>query len=222
MPATLYVNVFITLIAASSTFAFAASFDCTKARSEVEKAICKNDELGKLDEDLSEAYKVAVKNHPVQNYVRARQREWIKDNNSCDKDRLVACLKARYAKRIVSLKTFSSIKTFSNSPKFEYSNGDAVAEITQINGKFNIYVWGGFRIHRQASSDSGKQIYTGCEFEGEFSSPNGGKAVGLINGESKGTFDFTIMGNKITYPDPTQICEGGFASLPESLTLVGK
>lgn len=52
------------------TICFAASFDCTKAKSPVEKAICSDAELGKLDEDLSKVYKDALKEHPVENYVK--------------------------------------------------------------------------------------------------------------------------------------------------------
>jgi uncharacterized protein len=39
----------------------AASFDCGKAASEVEKLICGDDELSKLDDSLSEAYQEALK-----------------------------------------------------------------------------------------------------------------------------------------------------------------
>jgi len=200
----------------------AASFDCAKARSVVEKTICSNSDLSKLDESLSDVYKLALKEHPVKNYVRTRQREWLKENNSCGKDKLVSCLKSNYENRISQLKNISTKKIFSNSEKFEYSSGDAVAEISQENGKFHIYVWGGYRIHRQLSNDAGKEVYTGCEFDGYFTSPSGGKAVGLILGDTKGEFDFKITGNKITYANDTQICDGGFASLPEYLTIIGK
>jgi uncharacterized protein len=39
----------------------AASFDCGKATSEVEKLICGNEELSRLDDSLSEAYQEALK-----------------------------------------------------------------------------------------------------------------------------------------------------------------
>ena len=200
----------------------AASFNCAKARSPVEKAICANSELSKLDENLAEVYKLVIKVHPVQNYIKARQKDWIGLNNYCEKDKIVGCLKKRYETRIAQLKKPSPLKIFSSSPNFDYSDGDAVAEIWQQDGKYQIYVWGGFRLHRQASSDAGKAVYTGCEFEGSFSNVNGGRAVGLINGEVKGEFDFKINGNKINYSDDTQICEGGFARLPKELTLISK
>ena len=189
--------------------AFSASFDCGKAKSPVEKAICSNDEIGKLDEELSEAYKLAVKEDPVQNYVKARQREWVKDNNYCDKNKMVSCLKTNYEKRISKLKDITSVKVYSNTQKFEYSDGDAVAEIRKIDGKFQIYLWGGFRIHRQSSNEAGKSVYTGCEFEGIFTSPNGGKATSLQVGGAEEVFEFKILGNKITYTDDRQNCDSG-------------
>jgi len=218
-------KIFISIIAGClyliAPVAFSASFDCGKAKSTVEKAICSNDELGKLDEELAGAYKLAVKEYPVQNYVKARQREWIKDNNYCDKNQIVSCLKANYEKRISKLKDIAFIKVYSNTQKFEYSDGDAVAEIRKKDGKFQIDVWGGFRIHRQSSNEAGKPVYTGCEFEGIFTSPNGGKATGLISGSAEEVFEFKIVGNKITYTDDRQNCIG-FGSLPENLVLIGK
>jgi uncharacterized protein len=41
----------------------AASFDCAKAQSKVEKIICADAELSKLDEDLATAYWLAIRNH---------------------------------------------------------------------------------------------------------------------------------------------------------------
>ena len=196
-------------------FASAASFDCAKAKSLVEKTICSDGELSKLDEKLSEVYKISLKEHPVQNYVRARQREWIRDNNTCDKAKLAVCLRNNYEKRILTLTDISTAKVYSNTEKFEYSNGDAVAEIREKNGKFFINVWGGFRVHRQASQAAGKEVYLGCDFEGSFISKNGGKAMSL----SGDTFEFKISGNKLTYTDLR--CEG-FGSLPDELVLTGK
>jgi len=195
----------------------AASFDCAKARSPVEKSICSNNELSKLDEELAEVYKSAAKDYPVQNYVKIRQREWVKENSSCSKDKMASCLKSNYEKRISQLKNISDIKIFSNTQKFDYFAGDAVAEIRQSGGKFLINVWGGFRIHRQFSNDAGKPVYFGCDFEGYFTSPSGGKAIGIYGVD----FEFKIAGNKVTYPDDRVICEG-FGGLPEDLVLIAQ
>lgn len=68
----------------ASLTAHAASFDCTKASSLMEKTICSNPELSKLDEDLAKIYSelmVQLKDDPArQMELRNEQRKWIADN----------------------------------------------------------------------------------------------------------------------------------------------
>jgi len=200
-----------------SNLTYSASFDCTKAKSPVEKAICSDTELGKLDEDLSKVYKDALKEHPVENYVKTRQRAWLKTNSYCDKSKLVNCLKENYKERIKQLSGISKIKVYSNSNKFSYEDGDAVAEIRLDGSKYLISLWGGARIHIHASIDNGKDTYTECEFEGTFTSPKGGKAIDK-DGES---FVFALTEKNLTYEDNRQNCPG-FAGLPDVLNLIQK
>ena len=200
-----------------SNAAVAASFDCAKAKSNVEKAICSDSELNKLDESLSRVYKNALLEYAVANYLRARQRDWISLNQYCDDTKFVSCLRERYKERIKKLSDIHKVKVYSNTEKFSYKNGDAVAEIRQEGNKFMIDIWGGARFHRQFSIDSGRDVYNVCEFEGTFTSPSGGKAVG----ESNSSFVFSLIGNKMTYEDDRQNCPG-FASLPESMYLIEK
>ena len=197
--------------------ATAASFDCAKAKSPVEKAICSDAELSKLDEELARAYKAAVQDYPVVDYVRTRQREWLKDNSNCEKGKLVGCLKERYHPQIKQLLDAKKRKIYASDTRFSFDSGDAVAEVWQDGTRYLISIWGGFRIHREASKGSGRPVYTGCEFEGAFTSPSGGKAVNQ-RGQA---FTFKIVGKEITYESDQQICEG-FGSLPESLTLIEK
>jgi uncharacterized protein len=199
------------------TICFAASFDCTKAKSPVEKVICTDTELSKLDEDLSKVYKDALKEHPVENYVKTRQRAWIKTNSYCDKSKLANCLKENYKGRIKQLNEINKIQVYSNSNKFSYENGDAVAEIRQDGTNYLISLWGGARLHSQASKDNGKDTYTECEFEGTFTSPKGGKAIDKT-GES---FVFALTEKNLTYEDNRQNCPG-FAGLPDVLNLIQK
>src|ERR1035441_10939093 len=67
------------LVLVSACGPWAASFDCTKARSKVEKAICADPELSKLDDQLAVVYKSALAAHPLPSYIRARQRAWLND-----------------------------------------------------------------------------------------------------------------------------------------------
>ena len=92
----------------------AASFDCDKARTEVEKMICANAELSLLDDELARAYFDAREHEEAEGKVELRdsQRTWLKNrNNVCAKsiegsarwhpDR--RCLKAAYEYRIWKL-----------------------------------------------------------------------------------------------------------------------
>lgn len=60
--------------------AIAASFDCAKARTKVEKLICKDPQLSRQDEDLAEAYGEAQKawDGKIAAYVRMSQRGWMR------------------------------------------------------------------------------------------------------------------------------------------------
>ena len=76
------------------------SFDCRKATTKVEKLICANPELSKLDVDLAELYKEAVSK---ERSVRDDQRAWNIEKNKCvDAD----CLKTAYEDRLSDLTNF--------------------------------------------------------------------------------------------------------------------
>ena len=64
------------LLAAPAT---AASFDCAKARTKVEKLICKDPQLSRQDEDLAKAYGEALKlwDGQIAAYVKMNQRGWV-------------------------------------------------------------------------------------------------------------------------------------------------
>jgi len=59
--------------------ATAASFDCAKARTKVEKLICGDPQLSRQDEDLAKAYGEALKlwDGQIAAYVKLSQRGWI-------------------------------------------------------------------------------------------------------------------------------------------------
>ena len=79
----------------------AASFDCKKASTEVEQAICADPELSKLDEQLSKIYKQALQKGPKAK-MQAAQKEWLKERNTrCGA--YAACLQYQYYRRIAQL-----------------------------------------------------------------------------------------------------------------------
>ena len=84
----------------------AASFDCAKASSEVEKLICSDAELSKLDESLSKAYLQALKRTDIKKQTIESQRQWLKnERNAC---RNAECVKKAYEIRIKELGLSSS------------------------------------------------------------------------------------------------------------------
>lgn len=62
-------------------FANAASFDCKKATTSVEKTICEDKVIGKLDENIDYLYKQAKKTTKSVDALVASQRAWIKQRN---------------------------------------------------------------------------------------------------------------------------------------------
>lgn len=64
------------LVAAPAT---AASFDCAKARTKVEKLICNDPRLSRQDEDLAKAYGEALElwDGQIAAYVKMNQRGWV-------------------------------------------------------------------------------------------------------------------------------------------------
>ncbi len=77
---------------------YSASFDCGKATTWVEKSICKNKQLSKLDEKMSFAFqKKLAENKKLginDDFVKQEQRQWLQyHRNTC---KTVACLKREY------------------------------------------------------------------------------------------------------------------------------
>ncbi|WP_295448668.1 hypothetical protein [uncultured Thiodictyon sp.] len=78
----------------------AASFDCAKAATLVESAVCSDPELSALDDTLSKAYRQALSAAAAAYEIKGSQRDWMKKRNTC-KD--AVCLKQAYSQRIAAL-----------------------------------------------------------------------------------------------------------------------
>lgn len=89
----------------------AASFDCTKASSKIEKMICGDEKLSKLDEELNLAYKNVLQDESQSEAVRQAQKKWIKERNGCSNS---DCVILAYQKRISELAS-SPISTKNSS-----------------------------------------------------------------------------------------------------------
>ena len=98
---------YLALILLTSFSLFAASFDCTKAATKVEKMICQDTELSQLDEKLSEVYGSF---YLITKEIKTDQRTWMKKRNTCQDTN---CIKEAYTKRVEALTaSLANQKTF--------------------------------------------------------------------------------------------------------------
>jgi uncharacterized protein len=88
------------LVLALSFQARAASFDCSKATTAVEKMICADAQLSDLDVQVARSYRRALENPADAGPLKSEQRLWLADRNKC-KD--VACLASSYQQRLKGL-----------------------------------------------------------------------------------------------------------------------
>lgn len=205
------------LVFAVPLVANAASFDCKKARTKVEKSICNDPELSQLDEQLATAYKKTIATHPVPSYVKARQRDWLKLNPFCDPQNFQACLKKNYKERLSNLQVVNAI-VYSSSKQFSFDEGDAVAELWQVSAnQWHLSIWGGFVVHRQASQEQGKEVYVGCEFEGNMPLLTNG----LATAKDGSSVRYKLQGSEFTLDPEVEIC-AGFGRMPEKLVKISQ
>jgi uncharacterized protein len=89
----------------------AASFDCAKASTFVEKAICSDKQLSGLDDQLAGLYKAARATAANSATLEAEQQAWLSARDQCTN---AACLKKAYADRIAALKGSSAVPASGN------------------------------------------------------------------------------------------------------------
>jgi uncharacterized protein len=95
-----HMRLLVMLLLAVSGSSSAASFDCNKASTFVEKAICSDRTLSALDDALSENYKDMLASNigeGARKDLRATQRIWIADRNKCTTR---SCVEALYRQRV--------------------------------------------------------------------------------------------------------------------------
>lgn len=94
----------VVLIAAAAPAA-AASFDCSKAKTPDEKAICDSRQLSELDVEMATLFKVRME-IPMLMGARGdagdQQVAWLSERHACGSDR--ACLTRTYRQRIAELR----------------------------------------------------------------------------------------------------------------------
>jgi uncharacterized protein len=90
-------------VAAIPTLSWAASFDCNKARSPDEKAICANTALNDKDVKMSVLYDINKRTLAMggRGALMDAQQQWLKDRRGCGANR--ACLNRAYDRRLGEL-----------------------------------------------------------------------------------------------------------------------
>jgi uncharacterized protein len=100
-PMSKYQLVAAVLAALSGLHAQAASFDCTKASARVERMICADISLSRLDDAMDQTYgrmRAAQREDAgADGWLKKTQREWLRRRNACD---MPQCVRDAYVSRI--------------------------------------------------------------------------------------------------------------------------
>lgn len=91
------------------SLSLAASFDCSRASTNLETLICGDPQISKSDGDLRVSYFRALKEASNPGFIKQRQHEW--QVNVRDRCKDVACLKNAYSSRIAQLAADMNIKS---------------------------------------------------------------------------------------------------------------
>lgn len=101
--------------------AIAPSFDCARARTEVEQAICASPDLALRDRALALVYRSAA---PATALFRRGQRSWLAERNRCRSD---DCLAVAYERRLAAI---ASVSNFGAGFRHEdYAGGLRIAPL---------------------------------------------------------------------------------------------
>ncbi len=83
----------------------AVSFDCQKAKTFIEKAICQNPDLSQLDDELGSLYQLALTDNKNPTVFKKQQLGWLKQRDTCQ---TVECVKKSYKQRIATLNKYNN------------------------------------------------------------------------------------------------------------------
>ena len=99
-----------------ASIAQAASFDCARARSADERAICGNRVLEDRDVELSVLYGLITKLVPMgsRDSIRREQTQWLSQRGRCGAD--IPCLRRTYDRRIAALRATIDSRVVSAGP----------------------------------------------------------------------------------------------------------
>ena len=101
-------SIIVILLLAFASGNHAASFDCAKAATQVEKSICAESRISDLDNLLMLSYKKALANAADSKSLKSEQRAWLtKVRNKCQDS---ICLKRVYNERLSALNSIKAVE----------------------------------------------------------------------------------------------------------------
>lgn len=95
----------VSVLAVFASTAQAVSFDCQKAKTFIEKAICQNPDLSQLDDELGSLYQIALTDNKTPAVFKKQQLTWLKQRDTCQ---TVDCVKKSYKQRIATLNKYNN------------------------------------------------------------------------------------------------------------------
>jgi hypothetical protein len=174
----------------------AASFDCNKAKTRIEKRICSDPALSKADEQLAIAYSETLKAFIVPEFIKDSQRSWLSTVPSCltagtgDNPDGQTCI-GLYLSRIEALHLYATAKVYSN-----YGRNYSYDRVTMLVYRKDNALW------LEWFGDWMPDAYKPKPFPNGFLAQDGGKLIpkgdryGL---EDRDDADISVSDDKISF-----------------------
>lgn len=153
------ITIFLFIVSAPCTYG--ASFDCAKASSQVEKLICSNAELSKLDERLAVAYAQGNTKSKSKTEFKSSQQRWLVEKRNTCAD--TPCIKNTYEARLLEIE--QGILATTISPTHDSVTG---AWSSNIPGELLKTIQVGSNVRFELDLSSGAPAYNVGYIEGEF------------------------------------------------------
>jgi uncharacterized protein len=115
-----FLGLFLLLMGLPASAAQAASFNCAKAKTALEKKICREPALSKADEALAKVYRERVRDFPIPAFIKDSQRAWLQMAQQCPEFEAAnggeSCLRL-YQARIDALDHYRDAKIYTDYGK---------------------------------------------------------------------------------------------------------
>jgi uncharacterized protein len=118
----LFFGILVMLTLAVSTISLAASFDCTKASSITEKAICSSKRISLLDNFMAISYKTQLSNSSKEEKIKItdEQKKWNRNTRDGCGDSL-QCLEKSYQERLEGILQFENFDEYLKKQNWKHT-----------------------------------------------------------------------------------------------------